>query len=327
MEKIKRAVPSSYRRTRHGCAPSGGGVATESIIDSRQATPAEDGESDEEEPSVVDRLVVTFDKLLENENVENGLQLGTNLSSSHILLGHRGTKGVSAKQCNITVDDNLYIWLHDYHSAHGSAVGYNGQNEREVRKGETWILAFAPGEENPFGQITLHSGSLAVEINFVNHTTQDPRYVENLRAFVRKCKEAAQKYVDKLPAVNGLGLSSEPSTEAPTEPQVIDSRQVYFHDQLLGKGAQGEVHKVIRIRDGKVLAAKTFRSPINAQISTKSGGESAHNKRKLDEMVGPQWLTRTRNEFLLMEQNPHVSKGAIARCALITSAQSSSRRT
>jgi hypothetical protein len=38
--------------------PSVGGVAIKPIIDSRQATPAEDGQSDEGELSVVDRLVV-----------------------------------------------------------------------------------------------------------------------------------------------------------------------------------------------------------------------------------------------------------------------------
>ena len=154
--------------------PSAGGVAIKPTIDTRQATPAEDGESDEEELSIVDRLIVTFDELLENENLENGLQLGTNPISSHILLGHRGTKGISAKQCKITVDDNLCIWLHDYHSAHGSAVGYNGQNQHEMRKSETWILAFEPDEENPFEEITVHLGSLAVEIKFINHTIAYP---------------------------------------------------------------------------------------------------------------------------------------------------------
>ncbi|KAF2817571.1 uncharacterized protein BDZ99DRAFT_348871, partial [Mytilinidion resinicola] len=134
------------------------------------------------------------------------------------------------------------IWLHDYHSAHGSAVGYNGQNQNEVRKSETWILAFEPGEENPFGEITIHSGSLAVEIKFVNHTTADPQY---------------------------------PSTEAPTEPRTINDTPIYFHDQLLGIGGFGEVHKVIRIRDGKVLAAKTFIPPANDKKTTKLGEKPA----------------------------------------------------
>ena len=257
------------------------------------------------ESRVVDRLVVTFNELLNNENLENGVQLGTNPSSSHILLGHRGTKGVSAKQCNITVDDNLCIWLHDYHSAHGTAVGYKGQNQKEVRKRETWILTFAPGTRNRFGEITIHLGSLAVKIEFPNHTTANPQYAENLRAFVKKGKEAAEKSKEDVPAVGGLGLGSEPATETPSEAQTVDEKPIYFRDKLIGKGAFGEVRRVIRVRDGNVLAAKTFKPPANA--TRKLGENPANNKRKLNDMVDPTWLTGIRREFTLMKENPHVS--------------------
>ena len=79
-----------------------GGVAVAPTINSREATPAEDLQSNnddvEEEESTVNRLVVTFNQLLALENLQNGLQLGTNSIVSHILLGHRGTKGISGKQ-------------------------------------------------------------------------------------------------------------------------------------------------------------------------------------------------------------------------------------
>lgn len=75
-----------------------GGVAVEPTIDSRQMTPADDSDSDDDDEAGADRLVVTFDKLLAFDNLENGLQLGTNPIFSHILLGHRGTKGISGKQ-------------------------------------------------------------------------------------------------------------------------------------------------------------------------------------------------------------------------------------
>ena len=77
------------------------GVAEEPTITSRETTPAEDFESaQDDEASVVDRLVVTFDKLLAEDkpSLENGLQLGSNPTTSHILLGYRGTKGISDKQ-------------------------------------------------------------------------------------------------------------------------------------------------------------------------------------------------------------------------------------
>ena len=76
-----------------------GGDAVKTTIGSRQTTPAEDSHSDDDdEISAVDRLVVTFDELLALNNLKNGLQLGTNTIVSHILLGHRGTKGISGKQ-------------------------------------------------------------------------------------------------------------------------------------------------------------------------------------------------------------------------------------
>jgi hypothetical protein len=284
--------------------PSVGRVTTTPTIRSRESTPAlTDVETTG--TGVPDRLIVTFDKLLSYGNLENGLQLGTNPSSSHILLGHRGTERVSSKQYNITVDDNLYIWLHDYHSLHGSAVGYSGQNQHEVRKNETWILAYAPGADNPFGHTTLHSGGLMIEIDFVNHTAAGPQYVENLQEFLGKCKQAAQKSNIDIPTLSGLGLSSVPATGAPTECQTSNNLSIYFHGHSLGKGEYGEVHKVIRTRDGKVLAAKMFQHP--PCVNTKLDGKLPRNMRKLGATLDPVWLVDIQRVFAVMKENPHVS--------------------
>ncbi len=83
-----------------------GGVALEPTIGSRETTPAEDAQSgdkkQDEITSIVNRLVVSFSKLLALDNLENGLQLGTNPILSHILLGYRGTKGISGRQVSST---------------------------------------------------------------------------------------------------------------------------------------------------------------------------------------------------------------------------------
>jgi hypothetical protein len=123
---------------------SGLNSVRESGYCSREATPTEDPQSTDDEAGAVDRLVVTFNELLKTPLL-NGMQFGTNTLLSHVLLGHRGTRGISTKQYNIIMDDDLCIWLHDFHSTHGTAVGHNGQNQMEVRKKETWILAYAPG--------------------------------------------------------------------------------------------------------------------------------------------------------------------------------------
>ena len=82
-----------------------GGVALEPTMDSRETTPAEDPQLDDEKgelASIVDRLVVSFSKLLALDNLENGLQLGTNPILFHILSGYRGTNGISGRQVRST---------------------------------------------------------------------------------------------------------------------------------------------------------------------------------------------------------------------------------
>ena len=257
-----------------------GGVADKPTMSSREATPAEDPPSEDEH---VDRLVVTFDELL--KDCPDGLRFGTNPSSSHILLGHRGTKGISAKQYHIAVDDSLSIFLHDYHSTHGTAVGYDGQNKEEVRKKETWILAYKPGTESQLGAISIYSGGLAIDVAFPNHAAADPRYMHQLRALVNTGTGAA-------PPIGVLGLDSEVTTQAPSGAQSPGERLIYNKDQRLGKGAFGDVHGAIRAQDGNFFAVKTFQPPAN--------------KRKRGDIEAA-WLKNIRREFTIMKDHPHVS--------------------
>ena len=281
-----------------------GGVAEEPTIDSRETTPApgapgEDAQPEEVNenrnensgPGAVDRLVVTFDQL--QERLHDGIQLGTDPKMSHILLGHRGTKGISGRQCNVVVDYGLCVWLRDYHSTHGTAVGHDSQNETEVRRRDTWILAYGPGPgaANRFGLTTIHTSTLAVEVEFPNHAAAQPEYVKNLQAFADRCAAAAEARAE-VPAVEGLGLDSEPATQAATEAPTPGERLIYYKGRRIGKGQFGEVHLVFRARDGLVFAAKTFK-PLP-------------NKRKHEEEL-PAWLTKIRREFTLMRDNPHVS--------------------
>ena len=169
------------------------------------------------------------------------------------------------------MDEALHIWLHDYESTHGTAVGQNGQNQTEVRRKQTWILAYAPGIADEFEERTIHCGSLAIKIEFPNHTEASARYVENLRAFVKKCQEAAEKSKVEPPGVEALGLDSEPATQASTEAPTLRERLIYYEVKEIGEGTFGRVHKIIKARDGKAFAAKIFNAPPNK------------NKRRRDE--------------------------------------------
>ena len=270
-----------------------GGVAEEPSIDSREPTPAPDPSAEDQDLDATDRLIVTFDKLLkELGNYPNGLHFGTNPGVCHILLGYRGTGGISARQYHISVDDNLWIWLHDYHSTHGTAVAHNGQNEMEVRKKDTWLLAYRPGSHKRLKNTTIHSGGLVIQIEFPNHQSVDSQYVENLQAFVKKGKEA-------VVPVGALGLESDPTTATPSQAHTPGERPVYYSDGRIGKGTFGVVHRFIKLRDGKYFAAKRFFRPTN--------------KRKHDE-DDPEWLANIRSEFTIMKDNPHVS--ALLLCLL-----------
>lgn len=200
---------------------------------------------------------------------------------------------LTQSQCNITVDEALHIWLYDYESTHGTAVSQNGQNQTEVRKKETWILAYRLGSPDEFEARTIHCSSLAIRIEFPNHTAAPPRYVKNLRAFVQKCQEVAEKRKVEPSGVEALGLDSESATQAPSEAPTLRERLIYYKVADIGEGAFGRVHKVIKAQDGKVFAAKTFNPPLN------------RNKRRRDE-PDPELLIRIRREFTLMRDNPHV---------------------
>jgi hypothetical protein len=192
------------------------------------------------------------------------------------------------------VDKAFHIWLHDYNSTHGTAVGQNGQNQTEVRRKETWLLAYPPDTPDGFEKTTIHCSSLAIKIEFLNHRAGKPRYVENLQAFVKKCQEAAEGSKVDPRGVEALDLDSKPPTQTPSEAPTPRDRLVYYEVGKIGVGAFGQILKVIKARDGRAFAAKIYNPSLN------------RNKRRRSE-PDPDWLMSIRREFALMRDNPHVS--------------------
>jgi len=118
-----------------------------------------------------------------------------------------------------------------------------------------------------------------------------------LRAFVKKCQEAAGRKVEP-PGFEALGFNSEPATQAPSEAPTPRDRLIYYEDKMIGEGALGRVYKVIKARDGKVFAAKKFNNPPNRN---KSGRDDSD----------PGWLISIRREFNLLRDNPSRKCAAI----------------
>lgn len=261
--------------------PAVGGITEKATIGSREPTPGMDAD-------VEDRLVLTFSELMQLEGFGDGIQMGTSTATSHILLGHRGTSSISARQYNIVVDDEMYIRLHDRYSTHGTAVAYDGKHGNEIRQNETWTLAYEPGSGNSLGRIAIHSGKLIVGIEFPNHGRRETQYLENLRALVKKMKK------DEGLGINRLDLHSQTATKQPSEAQTVSRRPIYRTDREIGGGVFARVFRLIRVRDGKFFAGKVFMPPAtNSQ------------KRHRGE-VDTAWLASIRREYHIAEDNPHV---------------------
>ena len=253
---------------------------------SRESTPASQG-SHADSYNNVDRIILTFDK--KPKDLQRGWQLGSTPRSSDVLL--RGTRGVSRQHLYITINEKFMVEVHD-NSSHGTAVGYDNKAKYEVRKKDKWILSFEPGRPPPWKKVVIYvpnAKKLAFKVELPNHTASRPEYMANLRAFLEESKTA-------LPPVSALGLNSNPTTVAPSQPRTPRQRPIYLKDEVIGRGEFGEVHRSIRARDGDYYASKIFHTPLQNRNSSK--------KRKLDE---ENWLDKIRNEIDIMRKNPHVS--------------------
>ncbi|MCJ1263721.1 hypothetical protein MMC22_003591 [Lobaria immixta] len=264
------------------------GIAEEPTIDSREPTPALQPDLEGNYNSA-DHILLTFDE--KPKDPQRGWQFGTDPRSCDVLLGHRGTKGISSRHFCITIAENFWVKLHE-DSTFGTAVGYNDEAKDKTRRKNTWLLSFEPRSQRQWGDIKIYVPNmkgLAFSIEFPNHQAGPPEYLANLLAFFAESRKA-------LPPVTTLGLNSIPPTATPSKPQTPHHFPIHLNDELLGRGGFGEVRRVINTQNGQFYAAKRFFPPPQSQKSNK--------KRKLDE---DHWLEQIRNEIAIMEENPHVS--------------------
>lgn len=265
-------------------------VADRPLIGSRESTPAFEPELVHGSTSSEERLVVTFSELFKHRK-DNNVYLGTDPRTCHILLGYRGTAGISARQCAITIDSELCLWLRDS-STYGTAVECDQQNRAEVRRKYEWILAQAPGTKRLFDDITVHVGALSFGVEFPNHEFPDAEYLENLEKIAALVNVAGQPEEASL-IMGSLGLRSNTTTAAPSGMTTPRDQHIYYDRGIIGKGAFGEVRKVVEAHSGRLLAAKKFFPPNDC-----GDQDSAQYL----------WLRSIREEFDLMAKHPHVSE-------------------
>ncbi|KAK5709203.1 hypothetical protein LTR17_019976 [Elasticomyces elasticus] len=139
-----------------------------------------------------EQLFITFSELFKwpyvqdwEKNTITGLIFGTSPDACHILLGYRGTPGVSARQFAISIDDKLRIVLRDCGSSFGTLVQCDGRPIQLVGVHAPLILADCPGSNPLFEEIVIHAGRLAIGVRMPNHyRASTPSYIENLQTLV-----------------------------------------------------------------------------------------------------------------------------------------------
>ncbi|KAL9014764.1 MAG: hypothetical protein Q9173_000594 [Seirophora scorigena] len=154
-------------------------IAQEPIIDSRESTPAH------QQPTQTyygsgDCILLHFDDPLKEPMT--GWQFGTNPRLSDILLGHRGTMGISSRQFYITITDQYRVELHDG-SRYGTFVSHEGQGKDVVLKHDKRLLTLEPGADDEWEDIQIYipdEKGLVFQIEFPNHRAAGPDYWKNL---------------------------------------------------------------------------------------------------------------------------------------------------
>ncbi|KAK1049349.1 hypothetical protein LTR74_017311 [Friedmanniomyces endolithicus] len=280
-----------------------GGVEGEPTITSRDPTPAPD-EVEEDAPDhtsldVTERLAITFTGLQEAcqdgsvpiQSAEAGVVFGTDPRFCHVVLGFRGTVGISRKHFAIRTDSSHQIVLADLGSTHGTAVETNGQNRDQRRSWDQWILTGQPGSDDRFSTIIVWLGELALNLVLPNHHKSSPRYLERLTNFTKAWGVSESVRKEETFALNALDLQSHLTTRAPSGSHTPSSTPIYYRDRRIGQGAFGQVHRVIKMSDGKYYAAKTF---------------TRKDKKRERDSSDPRLLASIRREFTLVNENPHI---------------------
>ncbi|KAL9130730.1 MAG: hypothetical protein Q9217_001167 [Psora testacea] len=186
-----------YRKTTEG-------IARKPIIDSREPTPARQPPPNANYESG-DRILLRLDDPLKDP--KTGWQFDTNPRVCDVLLGHRGTGGISSRQFYIIITEQFRVELRD-ESRYGTVISHDNQAKYMVLKDDKRLLSFEPGAQEQWREIIVYAPNdegLAFKVEFPNHREGGREYWKNLRAFIEERRTV-------LPTVSGLGLESNPPT-------------------------------------------------------------------------------------------------------------------
>lgn len=260
-------------------------------ISSREATPARPLQTNQEQESHDDQetkhcIRLTFDPPPKDPG--KGYAFGTDQQKCDVLLASRGVRETSGVHFYITFDvirGERRLVLRDS-STNGTAVSYSGQAEEEVRHHFPWILNLEKTDWK--WKIEVHVRMLVFKIEWASHQTCEAEYEKNVTEFLKLSQTAN-------PPLGGLSIDSYTTEVAPSQSRTPGQRPVYMHEEPLGKGAFGQVDRVIDVSTGAIYAHKTFHEPLWAK----------HTERRRRQRE--KWLDQIRREIRIMMEHPHVS--------------------
>lgn len=237
--RAEKAFSLAHNKDRYVGPPS-----DDAAIDiwSRESTPATNV-GDDERRDFGSQLHLTFDR--KPKNMQQGFVFGSDPIICDVLLG-RARDRISGRHFSITFDDQNRLVLNAT-SRWRMTVSYNGQGERQGRKHSfTWILFPKPTKI----EVRIDK-DLRFEVELAEHKPHGDEYRRRINSFLEESRNAIAPF-------SLLGIYSQETTAAPTQPLSPTLRPIYYMDEELGRGVFGRVHKVIDVSTGRIFAGKYF---------------------------------------------------------------------
>lgn len=257
------------------------GIAECSAISNLVHPPTPGAGRNDSDYSLTPRIRLSFEKL---KDPTRGFVFGTNPRACDVLLGYRGTEGISDIHFCISFNEQGQVLLRDS-STWGMAVTYDGQGIKEVRHHFTWILNLYKNEKWNIEVHIPRKGRLAFKVELASQY-----------ACTKSCKENLKGLLDDrqsgLPPFHLLGMDSHATTAQPSQPLTPRQYPIYVGGEELRRGPYGEVDKVIDVSTGGIYARKRFYEPVWPELQRKT--------------LRDRWLERICKEIRVMRSHPHV---------------------
>lgn len=219
------------------------------------------------------------------KNLASGYSFGTDPLLCDVLLGHRGTPGISALHFCITFNEQMRLVL-QASSRHGTAVSYTGQGCDQPRCQFTWVLDLEKAKGK--WEIKVHvprENGLAFKIELASHEFCKDAFRQNVYKYIQNGRAAT-------PLFKVLDINTNQNTVPPSRPLSPRSRSFFIVDKHLGSGSFGTVNLVHDVSTGHACARKQFNKRPELQLA--------------------KWSENVRREVRIMRENPHVSNHGLA---------------